>query len=69
MRVPTGGSSCAKCAYVSADAKHCGQEDFQAWNKGDTLPAPAAAYCCDFFEPATRYKTLSGTLTAQREKK
>lgn len=50
MRVPMGGSSCAKCSYVSDDLKKCGNEVFQKWNGGAKLPAPAAAYCCDLYE-------------------
>lgn len=54
MVVPEGGSSCAKCRYVSADLKKCGQPDFQKWNGGDELPAPAEKYCCDFFQASMK---------------
>jgi hypothetical protein len=69
MRVPHGGSNCAKCEYVSSDGKSCGNDFFQKWNGGKKLPEPAADYCCDFFEAGTRKKTISEALKAQRERK
>lgn len=53
MRVPKGGSSCASCEYVSEDKKHCSNEDFIAWHGSNKLPAPADAYCSDWYEPRT----------------
>lgn len=50
IRVPKGGSDCAKCEYVSDDRKACGNERFVKWNGSKFLPAPADSYCCDFFE-------------------
>ena len=50
MRVPKGGSNCAKCEYVRNDNQDCAQENFIAWNHGPKLPLPADVYCCDFFE-------------------
>lgn len=50
MRVPKGGSSCAKCEYVRNDNQDCAQKNFVAWNGSPKLPAPANEYCCDFFE-------------------
>lgn len=50
MRVPKGGSSCAKCEYVRNDNKDCAQKNFVAWNGSPKLPAPADEYCCDFYE-------------------
>jgi hypothetical protein len=51
MKVPEGGSNCAKCEYVSEDKKACRNKGFVMWNGSDVLPAPADRYCCDFFEP------------------
>ena len=56
MEVPKGGSDCAKCRFVSADQKHCGNPYFIGWQKSlkvedpTLLPAPANQYCCDVFE-------------------
>ena len=49
MRVPKGGSSCAKCQFVSEDKKHCSSKYFQEWAGTDELPAPADEYCSDWF--------------------
>ena len=49
MRVPVGGSDCAKCEYV--DGQDCKNPHFQKWNNGDSrIPEPTNQYCCDFFE-------------------
>jgi hypothetical protein len=48
MRVPKGGSNCAKCEFV--DGQDCTQKDFVKWNGGATIPALVDSYCCDFFE-------------------
>jgi hypothetical protein len=48
MRVPKGGSSCAKCEYVSG--QYCKQSDFIEWNGSNKIPAPTDSYCCDFYE-------------------
>jgi hypothetical protein len=48
MRVPKGGSSCAKCKYV--DGQDCTQKDFIKWNGSEVIPDPTNEYCCDFFE-------------------
>jgi hypothetical protein len=50
MRVPEGGSDCAKCEYV--DGENCANPHFEKWNGSDLIPAPTNEYCCDFFEPA-----------------
>ena len=58
MQVPRGGSSCAKCEYLRASGKNCGNQYFIAWDGGAEKPAgssklPKAAidYCSDWFEP------------------
>lgn len=48
MRVPKGGSDCAKCEYVQG--QNCKQKDFIKWNGSNVIPAPTDEYCCDFFE-------------------
>jgi hypothetical protein len=50
MKVPKGGSSCAKCVYVSDDQTQCGEPHFQEWNGSKDLPEKADEYCCDFFK-------------------
>ena len=59
MEVPKGGSSCAKCEFVSNDGKQCSQKDFVKWNGGKDLPEAADRYCCDFFTVPTRTKPRS----------
>jgi len=48
MKVPKGGSDCAKCEH--ADGQTCTQEDWVKWNGSATIPAPTDEYCCDFFQ-------------------
>ncbi len=61
MIVPDGGSSCAKCSYVSGEVTFvteketyggtaCLMPEFAAWNGSPGLPAPADRYCCDLFQ-------------------
>jgi len=50
MRVPKGGSSCAKCEYLGNDSKTCNNKFFIFWNGSNKLPAPADEYCSDWFE-------------------
>ena len=54
MRVPKGGSNCAKCEYV--DGKKCKNKRFVRWNGSEVIPAPTAEYCCDLFETGDREK-------------
>lgn len=49
MRVPKGGSDCAKCEYV--EGQNCRNEYFNR-AVGKKIPAPVNEYCCDFFEIA-----------------
>jgi len=50
MKVPKGGSDCAKCEYVSEDEKKCSNKYFIRWNGSKFLPEKANEFCCDFFE-------------------
>jgi hypothetical protein len=56
MRVPKGGSDCAKCEYLAADRTSCTNKFFIAWkgpNKpagSSKIPAPIDEYCSDWFE-------------------
>lgn len=52
MKVPKGGSSCAKCEYLGKDGKTCTNKYFIAWNGSKFLPAPKDEYCSDWFEEA-----------------
>lgn len=47
MKVPKGGSNCAKCEYVSGN--NCANKYFVAWLGTNKIPAPIDSYCCDFF--------------------
>jgi hypothetical protein len=58
MRVPAGGSSCARCSHVSADGRQCDEKHFREWNEGSELPEEPHLYCCDFFSPAPRANWL-----------
>jgi len=56
MIVPKGGSSCAKCRFVSEEKTNCANKGFQRWNSDvnkaedpSLIPAPADEYCCDLF--------------------
>lgn len=58
-KVPKGGSSCATCEYVSANHKHCSNEYWIEWNKGETcLPEKAEEYCCDYWDSDEIKKAL-----------
>jgi hypothetical protein len=49
MRVPDGGSDCAKCKFVRG--QDCSNALFVKWNNGQhKIPGDINAYCCDFFE-------------------
>lgn len=50
MRVPKGGSSCAKCEYLKSDGESCGNEHFIKWHGSEKLPFAADEYCSDWFE-------------------
>lgn len=73
MKVPTGGSNCAKCTYVKGENDtQCGNEYFVEWNDDSTeLPAAADEYCCDFFEAKSKNKpqAIGERLKQQRAKK
>lgn len=53
MRVPQGGSDCAKCEYVRANGTECANKFFQKWHGSNKLPEPADEYCCDWFEASS----------------
>lgn len=48
MRVPLGGSDCAKCEYV--DGQKCTNNIFVRWQGSAKIPQPVDEYCCDLFE-------------------
>jgi hypothetical protein len=70
MRVPKGGSSCAKCKYVNDGGEECSEPNFIKWNDDSRkLPEPANEYCCDFYTWPTKTKSLGEQLAAQKAKK
>jgi len=54
MRVPKGGSSCAKCMFLT-NKTECRNKYFIQWRKDggaaqpEVIPAPIDEYCCDLF--------------------
>ncbi len=48
MKVPKGGSNCAKCEHLNG--QNCTEGHFTRWNGSDRIPGAVDAYCCDFFE-------------------
>ena len=60
MRVPKGGSICAKCEYLvkgkGLTGRHCKEPNFIAWkgpNKpagSSLIPLPIDEYCSDWFD-------------------
>lgn len=50
IRVPKNGSCCAKCEYLQADKKTCGNKYFVKWHGSNVIPAPIDEYCSDWFE-------------------
>lgn len=53
MRVPKGGSDCAKCEYLRPEEK-CGNDVFVRWQGSNKIPQPVDCYCCDMFETAEK---------------
>ena len=50
MRVPKGGSNCAKCEYLADNKTDCTNKHFQKWNGGPKIPGKIDEYCSDWFE-------------------
>lgn len=51
MRVPRGGSNCAKCEYLKdAGRRICGNSYFIKWNGSNVIPMDPNIYCSDWFE-------------------
>lgn len=51
MKVPKGGSNCAKCEYLKDKNKAlCGNEYFIKWNGSDKIPGKIDEYCSDWFQ-------------------
>jgi hypothetical protein len=50
MRVPKGGSNCAKCEYLGKDRKTCSNKYFIRWNGSNVIPGKIDEYCSDWFE-------------------
>lgn len=49
MRVPKGGSNCAKCEYLADNKTDCTNEYFQKWNGSPVIPGKIDEYCSDWF--------------------
>lgn len=63
MRVPKGGSNCAKCKFLKSPTE-CGNAAFVKWNGSAKLPAPANRYCCDLYERAHGFASGGALKTA-----
>lgn len=50
MKVPKGGSNCAKCEYLADNKTDCTNKYFQKWNGSPVIPGPIDEYCSDWFE-------------------
>lgn len=50
MRVPEGGSNCAKCKFLKDNKTDCGNKYFVEWNGSPKIPGDINAYCSDWFE-------------------
>lgn len=53
MRVPKGGSSCARCSFYRRDGGdhgRCTHQDYQAYYGTDLIPYPADEFCSDWYE-------------------
>ena len=54
MKVPDGGSNCAKCMYYDPDAAtphgRCGNKTFVKWLGSDEIPERPTEYCCNAFD-------------------
>jgi hypothetical protein len=50
MRVPKGGSNCAKCEYLGKDKVSCTNKYFVRWNGSSKIPGEIDSYCSDWFE-------------------
>lgn len=61
MRVPKGGSMCARCEFLSSPTT-CGNKGFVEWNGGAKLPDPADEYCCDLYEIAKPERADGGSV-------
>jgi hypothetical protein len=62
MRVPKGGSNCAKCEYLKDKEKGlCGNKYFIKWHGSDKIPGKIDEYCSDWFEPAKEIEAANET--------
>lgn len=50
IRVPKGGSNCAKCMYLGDDKKTCTNAGFIRWHGSNVIPAPIEEYCSNWFD-------------------
>jgi len=51
MRVPRGGSDCAKCHWlIHPENTHCANKYYRRAMGHNRLLAPADEFCCDVFE-------------------
>lgn len=68
MRVPKGGSNCAKCEYVNG--QKCKNEHFVKWNGSNVIPIDVNLYCCDVFETAKAQprQRFEGVQQSEKEK-
>lgn len=68
MRVPKGGSNCAKCEYLADNKTDCTNEYFQKWNGGPKIPGKIDEYCSDWFESSKKLEAATEVALAGNQK-
>jgi broad specificity phosphatase PhoE len=63
MKVPPGGSNCAKCEYLGEDKLTCTNKYFIEWNGSDVIPGKIDEYCSDWFETGETQEKKDGSTT------
>jgi hypothetical protein len=62
---PKGGSSCANCRFVDAEAHECNSPEYVEWNGGPELPSrDLDSMCSDWWEPEDSEKALGKLIEA-----
>ncbi len=51
IKVPKGGSCCAKCKFWDVEHKHCDNKYYRMWSGKKEIPENPNEYCSDWYEP------------------